>query len=241
MRRRDGQRQKVYDAERAYWATLAPDAWERGTFRDEKELAECVARICKAQNRMRPRIHWRARGAGAAANAVELSWGPRCERWVVMHELAHSFAGGGEGHRRRWRMTYLALVEQISGRAHRLGLQAEMTARGVATRRPAPRRVLAPDVKAAAVERLRAYHAARRETRAAALEAVELVRHDERPSFWWRCDGCGSQHSSARDPAWYPADEPDLLVCSRECVVRARDRRKREERRLDREDRRTQS
>jgi hypothetical protein len=171
-RPRDGQRMKLYRAERIAWRA---HPFHEG-FENESEVLAFVQRIlrsawmrkrCYDEAETNIRVEFVARGtARTSGNTIMLprwiwyKWtterwgctGEMVERgdaaWVVLHELAHVVANWEHGrkvagHGREYARVYLALARRFAGRDAARALKAAFREAGVKSRRYAAR----PDLR----------------------------------------------------------------------------------------------
>lgn len=158
-RKRDSYRSRVYAAERAAGLNY------EGEPMTEAEARAYLKRVCRspwllkqwpkfsrwfvAVSHHAPRLKMqnRSRGGGwANANELRLHSAAARQKWLILHELAHTIdrrngvrAEGFEGHGLPWRLIYLDLLRHFLGRDIADRLKAELRKRGVACRRPAQR------------------------------------------------------------------------------------------------------
>lgn len=176
---RDSQRGKVYDSERWLHAAHPEMSWDEVEAYVAKVLGSAYVQRKYPTAKMRIRFV-KGRGGGMAMNnwfdrdnwqhhygpVVSLGvWGRR--RSVILHELAHHFAGLSHQHDWRFCEVYLDLVRHFLGQAAHDRLKAEFKARRVRFRKPV-KRTMTPEQREAAAARLAAARAAKDAAKAVA-------------------------------------------------------------------------
>lgn len=128
MRERDNQRQRVYDAERESLGRQ---------FNADMTIEECAAFLAEVQRRPWFRTRWgnmsiglvATNGWGARAydsGEIRLGAGSR-NRWVALHELAHTLTPYGcAGHGPEYVGVYLFLVERVLGKEAAQGFRESL-------------------------------------------------------------------------------------------------------------------
>jgi putative metallohydrolase (TIGR04338 family) len=162
-RKRDSQRQKVYDAEDAVWPK-----------RETMSLGECKALVRRVWASQRARESWpkawvmerpqaKPKHHGRATGGLFYIHLPRWAQTphVVLHELAHTISRrqfGFEPPAHGWEFcsVYLRLVLLFMGREAHDKLKASFKAKRVKFTAPRKVRQLSPEDKAALVARLKA-------------------------------------------------------------------------------------
>lgn len=189
MTQRDSQRSKVYLAETPlHWSSPQLSDQEAWAFFRKVQESAYVRRKYNP-----PHIHLDyGRGGGKAHRWYQDRWGDVHHRavtlgvWarrksVILHELAHHYAGLGHGHDWRFCEVYLDLVRHFLGQTEHDRLKESFKHNKVRFRKPATR-TMTPEQKADATERLAAARAVRdanrRAEREAAREALQGFRHE---------------------------------------------------------------
>lgn len=233
MPRRDGRRDvgrgRLYKAEREFAASLPPEHWLRQPWGHTKEeLGNAVRRIERVMGYTSPQLHtFKVYGTGnrGRANEYWISLGRGAANWVLLHELAHSFAGVWAMHQRPFRAKYLEMVEKFGGQYAARQFRKYLRKHRVSDK-PPRKRAISPERRQqlkAQIEKAREARLAKYEVLRTECRVVRAVPGEPLDCFSHHCWEC----SSLIGTTYVVHDEVKHRFCAVDCAVRYVGRKRR--------------